>query len=106
MTGRPTAEQTAFGPVVIAACERCTPPEQRLLDDDLAARFLPAGLRLVVRACRWAPVRRLLVDATERQATGLWAGVLCRKRYLDDQVRDAFGAGIDQLVVIGAGLDT
>jgi methyltransferase (TIGR00027 family) len=106
MTGRSPAEQTAFGPMVIAACEQYTPPEHRLLDDDLAARFLPAGQRLVVRACRWAPVRRLLVDATERQATGLWAGMLCRKRYLDDQVGDAFNAGIDQLVVLGAGMDT
>ncbi|MCO1661178.1 class I SAM-dependent methyltransferase [Pseudonocardia humida] len=106
MTGRSAAEQTAFGPMVIAACERYTPAEQRLLDDDLAARFLPVGQRLVVHACRWAPVRRLLLDATERQAAGLWGSMLCRKRYLDDQVRAAFAAGIDQLVVLGAGLDT
>jgi methyltransferase (TIGR00027 family) len=32
--------------------------------------------------------------------------VLCRKRYADDQVRAALSAGIDQLVVLGAGLDT
>jgi methyltransferase (TIGR00027 family) len=106
MTRRSTAEQTAFGPMVIAACEQYTPPAQRLVDDDLAVRFLPRGQRLVVRACARPAFLRLLVGATERQAAGLWGSMLCRKRYLDDQVRDALGAGIDQLVVLGAGLDT
>lgn len=106
MSRRTAAEQTAFGPVVIAACEQYTPPGQRLLDDDLALRFLPAGQRLTVRACRWPTVRALLVRATESQATGLWASMLCRKRYIDDRVGEALAAGIDQLVVLGAGMDT
>jgi methyltransferase (TIGR00027 family) len=103
---RSAVEQTALGPMVIAACERFTPPEHRLVDDDLAGRLLPAGEGLAARACRWSWVRRLLVSATERQACGLWGSMLCRKRYIDDRVGDALTAGIDQLVVLGAGLDT
>jgi len=38
--------------MVIAACERYTPVEDRLVDDELAQRFLPGGQRFVVRACR------------------------------------------------------
>ncbi|WP_230466129.1 class I SAM-dependent methyltransferase [[Actinomadura] parvosata] len=37
---------------------------------------------------------------------GLWAAMLCRKRYADEQVRAALESGIDQVVVLGAGLDT
>jgi methyltransferase (TIGR00027 family) len=43
---------------------------------------------------------------TERSAPGLWASVLCRKRYADDAVADALAAGIGQVVILGAGLDT
>lgn len=107
MTGRRTAvAQTAFGPMVIAACEQHTPPARRLVDDPLAARLLPAGQRLLVRAGRWPAVQQRLAGATERLAVGMWASMLCRKRYGDDQVAAALEAGIGQLVVLGAGLDT
>ena len=43
------AAQTAFGPMVLAAIEHNEPPERRLVDDDLAASFLPARLRALVR---------------------------------------------------------
>ncbi|MGW4945052.1 class I SAM-dependent methyltransferase [Actinoplanes sp. NPDC004185] len=106
MTARPPAAQTAFGPMVIAACEQLLPADQRLFDDPDAVRLLPAGQRLIVRACRWKPVHQLLVRATDSKAQGLWAGMLCRKRYADDKVRDALHDGIEQFVFLGAGLDT
>jgi methyltransferase (TIGR00027 family) len=106
VSGRPASAQTAFGPMVIAAVERYTPPQQRLFDDELAVRFLPPAARWVVRACAWRPVRDLLVRATERSGPGMWAAFLCRKRYADDAVADALAAGIGQVVFLGAGLDT
>jgi methyltransferase (TIGR00027 family) len=98
--------QTAFGPMVIAAAERYTPPQQRLIDDELAVRFLPPSMQWIVRACQWRPVRDLLVRMTNRSAPGLWGSMLCRKRYADDAVADALAAGIGQVVILGAGLDT
>jgi methyltransferase (TIGR00027 family) len=98
--------QTAFGPMVIAGAERYTPPQQRLIDDELAVRFLPPSMQWIVRACRWRPVRDLLVRMTNRSAPGLWGSMLCRKRYADDAVADALAAGIGQVVILGAGLDT
>jgi methyltransferase (TIGR00027 family) len=103
---RSASAQTAIGPMVIAAVERYTPLPQRLVDDELAARFLPPGVQWIVRACRWRPVRDLLARATERSAPGMWASMLCRKRYADDAVTDALAAGIGQVVILGAGLDT
>lgn len=46
-----------------------------------------------------------MIRATDKKARGIWGGVLCRKRYADDQVTAAIEAGIDQVVVLGAGLD-
>lgn len=106
MSGRPASAQTALGPMVIAAVERYTPPRQRLFDDGLAVRFLPPGVQWIVRACRWRLVRNLLVRATERSAPGMWGSMLCRKRYADDAVADALAAGFEQVVFLGAGLDT
>ncbi|HEY0452019.1 SAM-dependent methyltransferase [Actinophytocola sp.] len=106
MARRPPAARTAFGPMIIAAVERFEPAGRRILDDPLAIRFLPPPLALLVRACRWHVLRDRLVRTTERKAAGLWGGVLCRKRYADDQVAAAVDAGIDQLVVLGAGMDT
>ncbi|MCU7729310.1 SAM-dependent methyltransferase [Actinoplanes sp. KI2] len=106
MTALPAVSQTAFGPMVIAACEQIRPPDQRLFDDPDAVRLLPPGQRLIVGACRWKPVHRLLVRATDSKAHGLWAGMLCRKRYADDKVRDALHDGIKQFAFLGAGLDT
>jgi methyltransferase (TIGR00027 family) len=106
MAKRPPAAQTAFGPMVITAVEQHTAAAQRLIHDDLAVRFLPPALRVTARAGRWGLVRNLLIGLTEKRAPGVWGGMLCRKRYADDRVTEALRAGIRQLVILGAGLDT
>jgi methyltransferase (TIGR00027 family) len=102
---RNPAAQTAFGPMVQAAIEQYEVPERRLVDDDLALPFLPAGQRAVVRAMRWPPLRRLTVAAGERAVPGSWSLIACRKRYIDDKLDEALG-NIDAVVVLGAGMDT
>lgn len=106
MAKRPPAAQTALGPMVIAAVEQHLPAAQRVVHDDLAVRFLPLGMRLMVRACGWRPLRDLGTKAPEKQAPGAWGGMLGRKRYADDKVTEALDAGIAQVVILGAGLDT
>lgn len=106
MARRPAAAQTAFGPMMIVAVEQLEPAERRVVTDPLALRFLPRGLALVARACRWRRLRATLIAAADSRATGIWGGVLCRKRYADDQVAAAVADGVDQVVVLGAGLDT
>lgn len=106
MAKRPPAAQTAFGPMVIAAVEQHVPDPQRLIHDGLAMRFLPLNMRLAVRACRWRPMRTMLIDFTEKRAPAVWGGTLCRKRYADDQVSEAIEAGVSQIVLLGAGMDT
>jgi methyltransferase (TIGR00027 family) len=92
---------TAIGPMVIAAVDQLD--ERPLVRDEFAARILPATGRLAVGAARWRPMRRLLFAATEKKIPGLWASVLCRKRYIDER----FAATVSRtVVVLGAGFDT
>ncbi len=102
---RNPAAQTAFGPMVLAAVEQNEPSERRLVDDDLAVRFLPAPTRWMVAATPPALLRRMMIAAIERSGPGLWANFACRKRYIADKLTEALD-DIDAVVVLGAGLDT
>lgn len=102
---RNPAAQTAFGPMVLAAVEHNEPPGRRLVDDDLAELFLPAPLRWLVAATRWAPIRHLMIRGSEFTGPGLWANLACRKRFIGDKLAETFD-DIDAVVVLGSGLDT
>lgn len=102
---RDPAAQTAYGPMVLAALEQHEPPQRRLVDDDLAARFLPARMRWLVAALRPALARRWLTAAMDRTGPGLWASLTCRKRFVADRLDEALD-DIDAVVILGAGLDT
>jgi methyltransferase (TIGR00027 family) len=100
-----SAAQTAFGPMVLAAMEQTEPPGRRLVDDELAARFLPAPTRWLVTTTPPKLMRRLLMAAMDRDGPGLWANFACRKRYIADKVSEALD-DVDAVVVLGAGLGT
>ena len=102
---RNAAAQTAFGPMVLVALEQSEPPGRRLVDDDLAARFLPAPTRWLVTVTPRNLMRRLAMAVMEREGPGLWASMNCRKRYIADKVTESLD-GIDAVVVLGAGFDT
>ncbi|MCX4095940.1 SAM-dependent methyltransferase [Nocardia sp. alder85J] len=94
---------TAMGPMVVVAGEQRLPVERRLCTDELAASMLPPPARWLVGP---GPVRRLLKAGTERHSPGVWNGIACRKRYLDELVTAALDDGAEALVLLGAGLDT
>lgn len=91
--------------MVLAAVEQNERPEHRLVQDELAAAFLPNGLRAFVRATRPALMRRMVIVASERSGPGLWANLACRKRFIDEKLEGAL-TDVDSVVVLGAGLDT
>ncbi len=100
------AAQTAYGPMISVAIDQYSPPGQRLVQDDLAFQFLPPGYKAMVKLTRSPAMRAWMISLIERRAHGVWAGVLCRKRYIDDRLLEALGLGIQALVILGAGLDT
>jgi methyltransferase (TIGR00027 family) len=91
--------------MVLVALEQSERPGQRLVDDDLAAQFLPTPIRWLVTYAPPNLLRRLTIAAMEREGPGLWASMNCRKRYIADKVTSALD-DIDAVVVLGAGFDT
>ncbi len=106
---RNPAAQTALGPMTLAAIEQHEPPERRLVDDDMAALFLPTRMRWLVSVLQRPLLRRLFISAIQRPGPGLWASLAGRKRFIAEQLDGALTDphnGIDAVVILGAGLDT
>ncbi|MCA1452384.1 SAM-dependent methyltransferase [Bradyrhizobium sp. BRP22] len=99
------AAKTGAGPTVMVAIEQWFPSHRRILTDDLALSILPFGARAFVHAMRPFPIRDWMVRVTERTFPGLWSGIMCRKRFIDDAVVAA-SPEIDAIVNLGAGFDT
>ncbi len=100
------ASQTAYGPIGAVAVEQYLPVGQRLVQDDLAIRFLPPGLKFLVKLARWPSIRTILVNPSEKKGPGVWGGTLCRKRYIDEKAIEAVSSGAREVVILGAGFDT
>jgi methyltransferase (TIGR00027 family) len=99
------AAKTGVGPTTLVAIEQHFPEKQRIIEDDLAYRILPFGMKAFVWLVKPDPVRAWMVRATEKDAPGLWGGMMCRKRYIDEKLIDSVNQ-INAVVNLGAGFDT
>jgi methyltransferase (TIGR00027 family) len=89
-------------PAALVAVEQCFPQPQRLID---AFRMLPAGAKAFVHLLKPNWTRRWIIGMSERSNPGIWGGLLCRKRYIDDKLIDSAGK-VQAIVNLGAGFDT
>jgi methyltransferase (TIGR00027 family) len=99
------AAKTGVGPTVLVAIEQYFPKKQRIIEDDLAYSVLPFCMRAFVRLVQPNWVRSRMVRATEKDAPGIWGGMMCRKRYIDEKLI-ASAIQIGAVVNLGAGFDT
>lgn len=100
------AAETGSGPAVVVAIEQNFPEGTRLINDKLAGKILPFGMKLYVWLTRAAWFRDWMIRLSEKTTPGAWAIFPCRKRYIDDKVTEAVGDQIEALVNLGAGFDT
>ena len=82
--------------------ERRRPP---LFRDPFARRFLDRPLALAVSASRAPGLRSLLERYADHRSPGSRTSAIARTAFIDDAVRTAIAAGIDQVVILGAGFD-
>ena len=68
--------------------------EPKVLDDPIAVRLLGSGFA------------RDLERASHKVARDFRAFMAARSRYVEDQLKEAVSKGVEQYVVLGAGLDT
>ena len=100
-----TAAKTGVGPIALVAIEQHFSEKERIIEDDLAYRILPFGVRAFVWLIRPNSVRDWMIRATEKDAPGIWGGMMCRKRYIDEKLIDSINQ-IEAVVNLGAGFDT
>jgi len=88
-----TLADTAFSIAVVRAEEATRPDADRLFGDPYAAMFAAAGTHVA--------------ESTQRflELPFFRDGVRLRTRYIDDAVRAGLAAGLDQIVLLGAGFD-
>lgn len=99
------AAKTGIMPTALVAIEQSFPKSQRVIDDALAVRMLPLGPRMFAHILRVRSIRDWLIGLAEKSDPGMWGGLLCRKRYVDDRVTASIDE-IDAIVSLGAGFDT
>ena len=91
--------------MALVAAEQYFPEAQRVIDDGLAARLLPFGARIFVSFLRMRRMRDWIIGLSEKSNPGIWGGLLCRKRYIDEKLV-ASRNEIQAVVNLGAGFDT
>ena len=99
------AAKTSTGTVFVVAIEQSFPKDLRIIDDDLALQIMPLSYRIFTRVMRIGFIRDWMINFYEKRWPGVWGGLLCRKRYINDKL-NKMGHQIDAVVNLGAGLDT
>src|SRR5215469_11163500 len=102
MTNR-GAGRTAMGAAICRLVEQYQPPEMRLFNDPVIEEIVAWPIKA---AMRFSAVRNFFLRKTEEIAEGTYGVLICRVRYGDDLIAAAMSDGIEQLVILGAGLDT
>jgi methyltransferase (TIGR00027 family) len=99
------AAKTSNGTVFIVAIEQSFPKDIRIIEDNLALQILPLSYRIFTRLMQIRFIRDWMINFYEKRWPGVWGGILCRKRYINDKLND-LSHQIDGVVNLGAGLDT
>lgn len=99
------AAKTSLGPVVTIAIEQFFPGKQRIIEDELAYKMLPISMRIFVRFIKSRPLRKWMIQTTEKDFPGIWGAMICRKKYIEEKLGDNLNQ-IRAVVNIGAGFDT
>jgi methyltransferase (TIGR00027 family) len=101
------AAKTGMGLMALVAIEQYFPEKQRIIDDSIASCMVPLWARWFLWPMRFACARNWMVLATERSTPGLWGGMMCRKRYIDERITASVAEHvIQEMVNLGAGFDT
>lgn len=98
------AAKTGSEPTILSALEQNLPIGERILVDELSYKIQPTGMKFFITMMK--PFMKSVISASEKKAApGMWGGLLCRKRYIDEKLLDSIDQ-VQQVVNLGAGLDT
>lgn len=99
------AALSGLAPTIPVAIEQNYPENERIISDSLASSMLPSGVRAFVWVLQYSALREWFVKTIEKKSPGIWAGLLCRKRYIDEKLFE-LDRECEAIVNLGAGFDT
>jgi methyltransferase (TIGR00027 family) len=99
--GKPS--RTSEGTTAVRAREMRRPPEERICHDPYAPHFLTPFYRTLRR---YPLIGKAFGWYSERRCPGLRGGILARTRFMDERTAGCLSAGIEQVVILGAGYDS
>jgi len=94
---RKQSSVTAQGIAAIRAVESNKPPERRICYDPLARQLVNPLFYFITK---------LFMGYAERRDPGTTGFLVTRARFMDDYLQTCLDEGIDQLIILGAGLDS
>lgn len=95
--------KTAFLVASMRLIEQYHPKEMRLFDDPIIKHFFS---KIILFQMNFKFIRDMEILFSELMTKGAFGALICRTRYIDDVLTTAMAKGIDQVVILGAGLDT
>jgi methyltransferase (TIGR00027 family) len=99
------AAKTGIGPTTLVAIEQYFPEKERIIKDDFAYKMHPFILKLILRLTQYDWLRNWMISKMEKSFPGLYASMMCRKKYIDEKIIDSVSQ-INAVVNLGAGFDT
>ncbi|MCD4784568.1 MAG: SAM-dependent methyltransferase [Candidatus Eremiobacteraeota bacterium] len=104
--GKNKVNQTATGAAAMRMMELFSPKDLRLFEDHLARDLLDQPLKFIMDLMRFKSIREWCIKMREKRVPGVLGGIICRTRYIDDALQSAIKSGMENIVILGAGLDS
>lgn len=95
--------QTAFGAATARLMEQYEKAEWRLFYDPVITHLTN---RITVFLMGFKSVRKVMFKLFDNQTDGIYGSQVCRTRFIDEKMQAALDSGIEQILILGAGLDT
>jgi methyltransferase (TIGR00027 family) len=98
--------RTAEYMALFRAVENAESPNRRLFEDPYAVPFLSGTLKALAQIAQISGIGRLVRTFLDLGSPYTRSSGVVRTRLIDDMVRDSIHAGMQQLVLLGAGFDS
>ncbi|AJQ28468.1 class I SAM-dependent methyltransferase [Pelosinus fermentans] len=95
--------KTAFLVASMRLIEQYQPKETQLFHDPVIKYFFS---KIILFQMKFKFIRDMEILFSELMTKGAFGALICRTKYIDDLLKTAMTNGIDQIVILGAGLDT
>lgn len=88
------------------AMEYMYPKEIRLFDDPYIFNFISPFNKLCIKMLKYDVMLKRMNKLMEKLAPGIYGGLVCRTRYIDDAIKKCLDDGFEAIVNLGGGYDS